>query len=78
LLAYVGNMRPEPSYYGIGVPPCEKHHPAGFTTGRVLELLTLPPVTRLPGHRPSHEVKCLTVGKRVGSKPTKGEQCQYS
>src|ERR687885_499531 len=40
-----------------------------LTTGRVLELLTLPPVMRLPGQSPNQEVKCLTVGKREGSKP---------
>jgi len=37
--------------------------------GRVLELLILPPVMRLSGHRQSQEVKRLQVGKREGSRP---------
>ena len=35
----------------------------------VLPLMTLPPVILVPGHKPSHEVKCLTVGKRDMSTP---------
>src|SRR5580765_8396887 len=42
---------------------------ARLTTRLVLPLITLPPVILVPGHRPSHEVKCLTVGKRAMSTP---------
>jgi hypothetical protein len=32
--------------------------------------MTLPPVILVPGHKPSQEVKCLSVGKRDMSVPT--------
>jgi hypothetical protein len=36
---------------------------ARLTTRLVLPLMTLPPVILVPGHRPSHDVKCLMVGE---------------
>src|SRR4051794_17165101 len=35
---------------------------ARLTHRLVLPLITLPPVILVPGHKPSHDVKCLTVG----------------
>ena len=67
MTAYDGSMHPKLSYYYIKVcAAMGKAVAAKLVIGRVLELLTLPPVGHKP--KPSHEVKCLTVGKRLESK----------
>ena len=43
---------------------------ARLALGLVRLLRVFPPVISLPGHNPNQDVKCLTVGHRVISRPT--------
>ena len=66
----------ERSERGVAVRQAHRSHfqRLAHAVGRLADLLvladkTLPPLILVPGHRPSHEQKCLTVSNRLRSGP---------